>query len=112
MDCLPFDGTNTWSQVYETLCRHLSSLKPTVFKALPDNLGFESRKGNKYFSRQVSDLRLARDYGHGVLAETNLSANQIRDSIKRLLSTFDLSEDMFTVYLREDRNAGQAGETP
>jgi hypothetical protein len=108
---VPFDGTNTWSQVYETLCRYLALLNPAVFEALPTNPDFVSSKGNKYFSRQPSDLRLPRDYGRGVLAETNLSANQIRDNIKRLLSAFGLREKAFTVYLREDRDAGHAGET-
>jgi len=104
---VPFDGTNTWSQVYETLFRHLGASHPTVFDGLPDNPNFVSSKGNKYFSRQRDDLRIPRDYGRGVLAETNLSANQIRDNIKRLLSAFGLSETAFSVYLREDRDAAQ-----
>jgi hypothetical protein len=106
---VPFDGTNTWSQVYQTLCRHLATLEPAVFDALPDNPDFTSTKGNKYFSRQAADLRTPRDFGRSVLAETNLSANQIRDNIKRMLSAFGLPEKAFRVYLREDRNAGQTG---
>lgn len=102
---VPFDGTNTWSQVYETLCRHLGALRPAIFDALPNNLDFVSSKGNKYFSRTAADLRIPRDYGRGVLAETNLSANQIRDNIKRLLTAFGLPQDAFVVYLREDRDA-------
>ena len=31
LDGVPFDGTHTWSQVYETLCRHLAKQKPAVF---------------------------------------------------------------------------------
>lgn len=107
---VPFDGTNTWSQVYETLCRHFASLQPAVFNALPTNPDFVSSKGNKHFSRQAADLRIARDYGRGVLAETNLSANQIRDNIKRLLCAFGLPESAFVVYLREDRDAGHSQE--
>lgn len=106
----PFDGTNTWSQVYETLCRHLSSLKSSVFNDLPINPEFVSSKNNKYFSRQAAELRKASDYGHGVYAETNLSANQIRDNIKRLMSTFGFPEKAFKVYLREDRDAEHEGE--
>ena len=102
---LPFDGTNTWSQVYETRCRQLATLKLPVFDALPDNPDFTSRKHNKYFSRQAGDLRVPRDFGRGVLAETNLSANQIRDNIRLLLETFGLEASSFSVYLREDRDA-------
>jgi hypothetical protein len=107
---VPIDGTNTWSQVYQTLCRHLATLEPAVFDALPDNPDFMSTKGNKYFSRHAADLRTPRDFGRNVLAEANLSANQIRDNIKRLLTAFDIAETSFAVYLREDRDAGHAGE--
>jgi hypothetical protein len=106
---VPFDGTSTWSQVYETLCRHLSSINPSVFEALPNNSAFVSNRGNKYFSRDASDLRIHRDFGRGVLAETNLSANQIRDNIKRILQAFGLAEKEFAVYLREDRDASEEG---
>jgi hypothetical protein len=108
---VPFDGTNTWSQVYETLCRHRATLNPPVFDALPDNPELTSTKGNKYFSRQPADLRIPHDFGRGVLAETNLSANQTSDNIKRVLSAFGLPEKAFSVYLRQDRNAGQAAGT-
>jgi len=105
---IPFDGTNTWSQVHETLCRHLATVNPAVFDGLPDNPDFTSTRGNKYFSREADDLRGPSDYSRGIFAETNLSANQIRDNIKRLLSAFGLSEKAFAVYLREDRDAEQA----
>lgn len=106
---VPFDGTSTWSQVYETLCRHLSSTNPSIFEALPTNSVFVSNRGNKYFSRDASDLRIHRDFGRGVLAETNLSANQIRDNIKRVIVAFGLAEKEFAVYLREDRDAAEEG---
>ena len=103
---VPFDGTNTWSQVHETLCRHLATLKPAVFAALPSNPDFTSSKGNRYFSRDAADLRLGKDFGGGILAETNLSANQIRDNMRRLLRAFGVPQTAFVVYLREDRDAG------
>jgi hypothetical protein len=106
LDGVPFDGTHTWSQVYETLCRHLAKLKPAVFDQLPDNPDFISSRGNRAFSRQRDDLRVAADFGRGVFAETNLSANQIRDNIARLLGAFGLPRDAFAVFLREDRDAG------
>jgi hypothetical protein len=106
---VPFDGTSTWSQVYETLLRHLSSTNPEVFEALPGNPAFVSNRGNKYFSRDASDLRIHRNFGRGVLVETNLSANQLRDNIKRILAAFCLAEKEFAVYLREDRDAGEEG---
>ena len=56
--------------------------------------------------RQPQDLRSPSDYGRGVFAETNLSANRIRDNIARLLGALDLSDRAFAAYLREDRDAG------
>ncbi len=106
LDGVPFDGTNTWSQVHETLCRYLATLKPAVFSTLPTNPDFTSSKGNRYFSRDAADLRLPKDFGGGILAETNLSANQIRDNMRRLLLAFGLPRKAFIVYLREDRDAG------
>jgi hypothetical protein len=107
LDGVPFDGTHTWSQVYETLCRHLAKLKPAVFDQLPDNPDFISSRGNRSFSRQRDDLRAAADFGRGVFAETNLSANQIRDNIGRPAARrIRLPRDAFAVFLREDRDAG------
>ena len=78
LDGVPFDGTHTWKQVYETPCRHLAKLNPAVLDQLPDNPDFVSRRGNCSFSRQRDDLRVGADFAWGIFAETNLSANQIR----------------------------------
>ena len=105
LDGVPFDGTNTWAQVHETLCRHLAALKPGLFDALPEHAEFISVRGNRYFSRNPEELRKPVDFGRSVLAETNLRANQIRDNITRLLAVFGLPAHAFVVYLREDRDA-------
>jgi len=65
-----------------------------------------------WFSWQAVDLRATGDFGRRVVGETNLSTNEIRDKIKRLLSAFSLLEKAFTVYLRGNRDAGYIGETP
>jgi len=70
------------------------------------NPDFISSRGYRYSTRQREDLRAAADFGRGVFAETNLSANQIRDNIARLLEAFGLPRDAFAVFLREDRDAG------
>jgi hypothetical protein len=38
-------------------------------------------------------------------AESNLSANSIRDLMKKLLETFGIPEAEMKIYLREDRDA-------
>lgn len=76
LDGVPFDGTNIWFRVYETLCGHLTTLKLAVY------------------------------CGRAIYAETDLSANQIRDNIARLVEAFGFPRKAFAVYLREDRDAG------
>ncbi len=39
---VPFDQTNAWSQVYETLCLYLSHKQPEVFGSFPDLADFTS----------------------------------------------------------------------
>jgi hypothetical protein len=41
----------------------------------------------------------------GIYAEVNLSANEIRKRITRLLHAFDIDPHSFVIYLREDRDA-------
>lgn len=40
-----------------------------------------------------------------VFAEANLSANNIRDNIVKLLKTFSIPTKEMKIYLREDRDA-------
>jgi len=41
--------------------------------------------------------------------EANLSANVVRDVVRRLLGGFDIHVERMQVLLREDRDAGRAG---
>lgn len=102
---VPFNGTHTWAQVHETLCRYLRGQDTGTFAKLPDRQDFTSSKGNRYLSRDADDLRSPKDVGSGVFLETNLSANQIRDNIRRLLEAFAIPPSEFVAYLREDRDA-------
>ena len=83
----------------------VGTLKPQLFDALSDNPDYVSTRGNKHLSRDAKDLRGPGDYGRGVFAETNLSASQIGDNMKRLLDTFGIPHSAFAVYLRADRDA-------
>jgi len=44
----------------------------------------------------------------GLFVECNLSANGIRDMIRRLLVAFDLEPGKIQLFLRQDRDAGRA----
>ncbi len=100
-----FKDIVTWRRVYELVCAQLREADPARFDALPENPEFTTTHGNRYFARKPDGVRSPAPVGDGMYAEANLSANMIRDVIRRLLSTFDVSETEMTVYLRQDRDA-------
>ena len=102
-------GITTWRRLYELLCQHLLQRDQGRFHGLPDNSAFVSNRGNRSFSRQAGDLRSAALIGDGIHAEINLSANSIRDMIRRLLAAFDIPMDRLQLFLRQDRDAGNDG---
>ncbi|WP_295879535.1 hypothetical protein [uncultured Thiohalocapsa sp.] len=126
LDGVRFDNSHCWSQLHRALMAPPSvsmRSEPAVVadqsraaeppkrhaEAEPRhemNSVFISSRGNRSFSRQRDELLAAAEFSRGVFAETNLSANQIRDNIARLLGAFGLQRDAFTVFLREDRDAG------
>ncbi len=100
-----FPDLSSWSFIFRSLCQFLYERNPTAYLNLPDNPNLLSRRGTKYYSRLVEDLRIAKDYCGGVFVETNLSANGIRDNIEKLLPEFEIEVGSFQVFLREDRDA-------
>jgi hypothetical protein len=101
----PYVPRATWSLVYISVCKHVARKSPILFQSLPDNPDFLSSRGNRFFSKKADDLRSGREVDMGIFAEFNLSANQIRDAIKKLLSFSNIPHEQFVGYLREDRDA-------
>jgi hypothetical protein len=101
----PYGNKLTWSELYLQFCSYLQCVNSTKFATLGDDPDHISNRGNRYFSRRIEDLRGPQKCGPSIHAEMNLSANQIRDSIKRLLKTFQINQNELTIYLREDRDA-------
>jgi len=95
----------TWSEVYTQICTYLQRKDSGTFSALENNYDHISNRNNKYFSSDPSDLRSPQKCGPLIYIEMNLSANSIRDSIRKLLSTFGIPESKIRIYLREDRDA-------
>jgi hypothetical protein len=102
-------GITTWRRLYELLCQQLLRKDPGRFSGLPDNPDFISNRGNRSFSRDPVELRSASLIGDGIHAEINLSANMVRDLIRRLLATFEVPPDRLKLFLRQDRDAGRDG---
>ena len=95
----------TWRRVYELFLKQLATRNPDVFIALCQNHDYHTNRGKPSFARKPAELRNAMLVKNEIYAEINLSANHIRDMMKRLLETFNVSESAMKVYLREDRDA-------
>ncbi len=98
-------GITTWRRLYENFCQQLAQRDPERFHALPGNEDHISNRGHRAFNTNPEELRSAGPIADGIHAEINLSANMIRNEIRRLLNTFEIPEERFQVYLREDRDA-------
>ena len=64
-----------------------------------------TRRGNHRITRTPSDLRKPLALPHRIHAETNLSANDLCESIRTLLGVFSLPLTSCTIFLRQDRDA-------
>jgi len=98
-------GITTWRRLYELLCQQLFHRNEERFRTLPENPEFISSRGHHAFTGDPGHLRHASRVVDDLYTEVNLSANDIRDTIRRLLTTFEIPEDRLQLFLREDRNA-------
>ncbi len=105
LDGIGYQEINTWSRVYELILRQLAKEDPATFTALPDNPKTITRRDNRHFSRNPSELRKALSLPNGLSAEINLSANHICASIRTILEIFSLPPSSCTLFLRQDRDA-------
>lgn len=99
-------GITTWRRLHELLCRQLLRRDTDRFRALKEHAQFISNRGHHAFTDSPEQLRHASQVGEGMYAEVNLSANSIRDLMRRLLSVFEIPENRLQIFLREDRDAG------
>ena len=104
----PYKNKLTWSEIYLQICTHLQKENPSLFETLDSDPKHISNRNNKYFSKSPNELRSPQKCGPSIHVEMNLSANQIRNSIKRLLNTYKIDYSELTIYLREDRDAQNA----
>lgn len=100
-----FTDVVTWKRMYSHVCKYLAQKDISKFKQLPVSPSFVSTRGNSCFSSKPDSLRSPMKIIDGVYAETNYSANHLRDRIKELLQYFRIPLTECTVYLREDRDA-------
>ncbi len=101
-------GITTWQRLYELVCRQLHQSDPGCFGSLVENPEFISNRGHHSVTHDPGTLRKALQVDSVLFVECNLSANGIRDMIRRLLVAFDLELGKIQLFLRQDRDAGRA----
>ena len=103
-------GITTWRRLYELFCQQLARRNPEIFRSLPSNQLFVSRRGHSEFNANRDELRSPMFVAEGIYAEINHSANALRDLMRDLLVQFAIPTDQLRIYLREDRDAERQRE--
>jgi parvulin-like peptidyl-prolyl isomerase len=101
----PYQNLNTWKSVYRVVAQHLARKDNARFNKLPQQPLAITKRGNPMIANKPEGMRVSELFAKGLYFEVNLSANMIRDAIKRLLKAFNVSDKSVTFYLREDRDA-------
>ena len=105
------DGHDHLAAAFRVGVPTIASPQPRPIPALPDNADFVSSRGHRGFNRNAEELRSASEIGEGIFAEINLSANGLRDTLRRLLATFEIPATDLRLFLREDRDAARDRES-
>ncbi len=100
-------GITTWQRMYELVCRQLFEQAPVRFRSLGDHPEFISNRGHHTVTTQPDTLRKPLAVGGDLFIEANLSANSIRDVLRKLLAAYDVPVESLKVFLRQDRDAGR-----
>ncbi len=98
-------GLTTWQRLYELVCANLIARDEQRMRSLFDHPDFVSNRGNRTIEHEPQKLRKALQIADGLYIESNLSANSIRDVIRRLLQQYAIPLEQIRVYLRQDRDA-------
>jgi hypothetical protein len=100
-------GITTWQRLYELVLKRLWDRDSARFRGLCGHPDFTTSRGNHSFTNDPARLRKALQVSDGVFAVSNLSANGIRDMLRRVLTAFEMPTDQFLIFLRQDRDAGR-----
>ena len=100
-------GISTWQRLYALVCQQLYHRDSNRFRSLVDNPEFISNRGHHSVTHDPNSLRGALQVDQGLFVECNLSANGIRDMLRRLVDAFEIAPDQLRLFLRQDRDAGR-----
>jgi hypothetical protein len=100
-------GITTWQRLFELVCRQLHQRDPGRFVTLFESHEFISNQGHHIVTHDARSLRKALQIDTNLYIECNLSANGIRDMIRRLLAAFAIPSSRMELFLRQDRDAAR-----
>ena len=100
-------SSKTWQRLFELVCRQLHQRDPGRFVTLFESRDFISSHGHHIVTHDAQALRKALQIDNDLYIECNLSANGIRDMIRRLLVAFDVPSNQLQLFLRQDRDAAR-----
>ena len=103
-------GVTTWQRLYEMVCQQLFARDQGRFRSLENHPEFVSNRGHHTVTGDAITLRKPLAVSDDLYIEANLSANGIRDVIRRLLEVFDIPAERMQVFLRQDRHAGRTAD--
>jgi hypothetical protein len=103
-------GVTTWQRLYELVCQQLFARDEGRFRGLENHPEFVSNRGHHTVTGDRTTLRKPLAVNGDLYIEANLSANCIRDVIRRLLDVFDIPAERMQVFLRQDRDAGRTAD--
>jgi hypothetical protein len=107
LDSQATTGITTWQRLYELVLRRLYERDSERLRSLCAVPGFITNRGNPTISTDSARLRKALEVREGLYVESNLSANGIRDMLRRILDASGISSEQLQIYLRQDRDAGR-----
>ncbi len=92
-------AADTWRKLYARVCRELLARDTQRMRELVIHLAFVTSHGKRLFN-PLPHFHAPIMIEPNLYTEGNLSANNIRDMIRRLLAAFDIRESEFRVFCR------------
>ena len=97
-------GVATWNRVFLLDLPGIAPPRSASVREASRGSGLYQQPRSSSFHRDPAHPRKPQEVAEGLYAETNLSANGLRDVVRKLLTTFEIPKDRLELFLREDRN--------
>lgn len=96
----PPEEVRTWREFLQALCQRLLALNRERFRSLAWNRELRKKGGSPYISEDSHEFRWAIPVDEGLFVEGNLSANNVCEFARRLLTAFGIPSSQLTIRYR------------